>query len=395
MEEPHEHTVEMETHAAWLQVERPRIVRLCANLTGNSTVAEDLAQETLLHAWQVRHRVYDAAGYPQWLSAIARHVCQRWRRKQTHDNTHSVSPDSKQTPSREPEVDFDLELELERNELATLLDRALALLPPETRTALIATYIHDLPVAELAERLGMPPGNVSVKLHRGKLALRRILTTTMREDAAAYGLIDPAENEWQTTRIWCPDCGERRLVGRFGPDRHLQLDCLGCQGMPRVVQYRSWMLERIWDMTPADLFAGIKGFKPAVNRLLAHLDTCYPDGLAGCTARCPWCETWAPLRLSHDTHQGNRDVQIVCPNCAHVCGISTVTAFAARTPAARAFWKHHGRIRTLPVREVEAGGPAFVVRFESIAGRASLDVILAQPTLEVMQVHGDTPTLSQ
>ncbi|MGI8968655.1 MAG: hypothetical protein ACR2GA_06090 [Chloroflexota bacterium] len=37
----------------------------------------------------------------------------------------------------------DLEVELEQSELATLLDHALTLLPPETRAGLVAHYIED------------------------------------------------------------------------------------------------------------------------------------------------------------------------------------------------------------------------------------------------------------
>jgi DNA-directed RNA polymerase specialized sigma24 family protein len=33
-------------------LERARLVRLCARLTGNIDVAEDLAQETLFEAWR-------------------------------------------------------------------------------------------------------------------------------------------------------------------------------------------------------------------------------------------------------------------------------------------------------------------------------------------------------
>ena len=55
----------------------------------------------------------------------------------------------------------------------------------------------------------------------------------------------------------------------------------------------------------------------------------------------------------------------------------------------QAFWREHGRIRTLPDRDVEAaGGPAIVSRFESATGSAKLEVVFARDTLEVIGVHG-------
>src|SRR3712207_5088723 len=62
--------------------ERHQLMRLCAWLTGDVDVAEDLAQETLLEAWRNAHKLRDPSGHAPWLAAIARHVCLRWRRRQ-------------------------------------------------------------------------------------------------------------------------------------------------------------------------------------------------------------------------------------------------------------------------------------------------------------------------
>ena len=84
--------------------------------------------------------------------------------------------------------DGNLELELERGELAHLLDQAMALLPPETRTILIERYINELPQAEVAARLGLSENLVAVRLHRGKLALRRVLSNELSQEMSSYGL---------------------------------------------------------------------------------------------------------------------------------------------------------------------------------------------------------------
>ena len=70
-------------------------------------------------------------------------------------------------------------------------------------------------------------------------------------------------------------------------------------------------------------------------------------------------------------------------------GIGNVHWRALELPAGLAFWRAHGRIRTLPDRDVEAaGGPAIVSRFESATGSARLEVVFARDTLEVIGVHG-------
>ncbi len=122
---------------------------------------------------------------------------------------------------------FDLEIELKRKELADLLDRALALLPPETRTALIEQYIEESPLAEIAASLGISLGTAAKRLQRGKLAFRRILTTVLKGDLAPY-LITKTGDGWEETPLWCSLCGQQRLSARTTPENRLQLNCLRC-----------------------------------------------------------------------------------------------------------------------------------------------------------------------
>jgi RNA polymerase sigma factor (sigma-70 family) len=209
-----QHTIE-EASRFVLPEERAHLVRLCAAITGDRAVAEDLAQETLLEAWRHKHALRDQAQRAPWLSAIARNVCLRWRRKHWRDVTHLVQPyqsytmeDTKLADLEDVLAgDLDLEVELERKELVELLDRALALLPPETRAILIQCYVEESPLAEVAARLGSNAHAVSMRLQRGKLALRRVLTTTMRHEIAPYH--HPISTDvWEKTPLWCSYCGQ-------------------------------------------------------------------------------------------------------------------------------------------------------------------------------------------
>ena len=170
--------------------ERDRLVRLCAFLSNDPDAAEDLAQETMLEAWRHLHKLRDPEGYRRWLSAIARNVCLRHGRRRGRELPRLVRPDDR-TPPAAPDPadaladDFDLEVELERDELADLLDRALALLPAETRAVLVQRYVEESPHAEIAGRLGVSEDAVSMRLSRGKLALRRVLAADLAAAAAA------------------------------------------------------------------------------------------------------------------------------------------------------------------------------------------------------------------
>lgn len=219
-----------------LPSERPRLVRLCAQITGDGEAAEDLAQETLIEAWRHTHKLHDHEGRWLWLTAIARNVCRRWTRGHVREQIYRLQPlcDDHAAGSAVEDAAIDacdVVQELERDELAHLLDRALALLPAPTRQALVARYIEELPHTEVAERLGLSEGAMTMRLQRGKLALRQMLTTDLRDEAATYGIIIGDSAGWADTRLWCTECGQHHLIGRFvtdRPDTALTLRCPAC-----------------------------------------------------------------------------------------------------------------------------------------------------------------------
>jgi len=376
--------------AAILPLERAHLVRLCAQLTGTTQAAEDLAQETLAEAWRHADKLRDQEGVRLWLSAIARNVCRRWAHKQGRDAAHlapALATDTYDRPSAGARLvdDHDLTLDLEHDELADLLDRALAMLPATTGQALVQHYVDGLPQAEIAARLGVSEGTLAVRLYRGKLALRRVLATDLARDAATYGLGDAPADGWQQTRLWCPRCGQRRLVGQLEADRgSLVLRCPGCA---------HGATDLVTDTHITGLFAGIKGYKAAVTRLMSWTDRYYRPALPGQTVPCIRCARPALLRAEPPTDaptqpQG-RGVYVVCPVCAPPPpNTATLAELCLALPDGRQFWREHPRIRALPDYTVEAGGrAALVLPFESVREHARFDVICARDTYEVLHAH--------
>ena len=169
----------------WRDLDRARLVRLCAAVSGDRHAAEDLAQETLLEAWRIRRKLREPAGFEPWLSAIARNVCRRWARRLGRElPATSLGAET----FAEPRDVLDLEAELERTEMAELVDRALGALPAVSREAMRQRYVDDRSVTEIAHRTGSTPDAVSMRLARGRAHLRRSLAGDLRQEAESLGL---------------------------------------------------------------------------------------------------------------------------------------------------------------------------------------------------------------
>jgi RNA polymerase sigma-70 factor (ECF subfamily) len=139
----------------------------CLHLTGDPVRAEDVAQETLLRAWQHSEKLDEARGSVRsWLFTVARNiVIDEWRSKR-FQNERATD----QVPEPDNPVD----------QTDTLLQSwvvadAITQLSNEHRAVLLECYYRGRSVAEAARRLGVPEGTVKSRTHYALRALRLAL----------------------------------------------------------------------------------------------------------------------------------------------------------------------------------------------------------------------------
>lgn len=376
---------------------RPRLLRL-ARLQGvTSDAAEDIVQETLLEAWRVLGALRDPRRVDSWLDGICRNVCRRWlrrhaalvaRQQSLTEWHHRDTEDDDEALDLPDPLAFDPAEALTRQELARLLDRALAHLPAGAREPLVLRYISGLPIAEIALRLGLSTGAAEVRLHRARRDLRQVLRGRLRAEAEAFDLsldvvgADGTGTDRAPTRIWCPLCGAR----------HLEAEITWTTG---DVHYWCSTCGHLAGSEGPALVAGVRGYKPILSRVLVFLTNLYTRGLATGEAPCCSCGQIAgagplapdaPSQVIEET--GGMAVHIHCHACGADSGADIRRLSVDRIETQR-FWRAHPRIRTLPPRELEVQGIAAVaVSVESVTESARLDIIWARETLQVLRVHG-------
>jgi RNA polymerase sigma factor (sigma-70 family) len=376
-------TYDTNTIALWGEPERRRrLVRLCATISGDPAAAEDLAQETLLEAWRNAHKLRDPSGADRWLAAIARNVCLRWGRSRGRD-----LPATELDADLSPPDELDVEVELERTELVELLDRALSLLPAETRDVLVQRYVDDSPHADIAARLGVSEEAVSMRLTRGKLVLRRLLASDLRDEAAAHGLVDDA-SEWQETRVWCTECGNHKLVmRREAAPGGISFRCPVCQPNASELAAEFRLEFPVFERLVGDLVRPTSILKRVSDWSAGYF-------VAGARqVECTRCGRDALLRPhvreDVDPERGHRNGFVVsCERCGDVAW-SSISGIALARPELRAFRREHPRLRAVPVREVD-GGATLVLRYEDALGASGVDVLFERDTLRLIELHGPT-----
>lgn len=150
-----------------------RIVTFVQALTGNAADAEDVAQEVFVRAHRALGRFRGDSLFRTWLYTIAgnaarSHYAARARRQPVWEDSGADATLAFDPPDPAPDV----ETTLGRRQA---IERALAELPEDLRTAVLLRDVHGLEYKEIAEAMNIPMGTVESRIFRGRQRLRKAL----------------------------------------------------------------------------------------------------------------------------------------------------------------------------------------------------------------------------
>ncbi len=155
--------------------ERP-IYALAYRTIGREEDARDVCQETFLRAFRALPAFRGQAKFSSWLYRIALNLCRDWMRRerrapvvQAPEETDLLDLAAATEPSESIE---DLVV---RKDMTRRVERAMASLPEEQRTAIVLKEYHGLTFQEIADLAGCPLSTVKTRVYQGLSVLRREL----------------------------------------------------------------------------------------------------------------------------------------------------------------------------------------------------------------------------
>ena len=158
-----------------LRWERP-IYALAYRVIGREEDARDVCQETFLRAFRALNGFRGQAKFSSWLYRIALNLSRDWVRKERRTPVIQAPEELEvleMAAVREPTPS--VEDLVARRELTRVVERAMARLPEEQRTAIILKEYHELTFQEIADLVGCPLSTVKTRLYQGLSVLRREL----------------------------------------------------------------------------------------------------------------------------------------------------------------------------------------------------------------------------
>jgi RNA polymerase sigma-70 factor (ECF subfamily) len=171
-------------HEAFYDLVRPyeRAIYFAAmGVLNNSADAEEVAQESVLKAFNGLVRFRFEAKFSTWLIQITINEARAKLRKERRHLYESVDEQKKEDESGDYRPkDFadwrDIPSEeLQRKELREALKRAMATLDPKYREVLVLRDVQHLSIVETAKALGITEASVKTRLLRARLQMRDAL----------------------------------------------------------------------------------------------------------------------------------------------------------------------------------------------------------------------------
>jgi RNA polymerase sigma-70 factor (ECF subfamily) len=155
---------------------------MALSLLHNEAEAEDAAQEAFIKAYRALGRFRSEARFSTWLISIVLNEARGRLRNKKPGLTDSIDDTTERsvTPAQLTDWREIPSVSLERQEIRTLIRRALAELPLAYREVFVLRELEERNVQETAETLGITTASVKMRLHRARMMLQKQLAPQLK-----------------------------------------------------------------------------------------------------------------------------------------------------------------------------------------------------------------------
>jgi len=154
-----------------------RILRLVRGMVPRADV-EDVAQEAFLKAFRKLHLFDGRSAFYTWIYRITANTAMDWRKKENR-RRHAPLPESPEGEDRVEASAVGPATRAIQRELGTIIDQAIADLPPRYHEILLLREMRGLSYEQIAEELQISKGTVESRLFRARERLREKLRPWM------------------------------------------------------------------------------------------------------------------------------------------------------------------------------------------------------------------------
>lgn len=150
------------------------VYRIALRWTGRDDIAADLGQQAFLLAFESLVRLKEHGSFRSWVASIVVNCCRDWQ-KDLRRNVEGMEDDTVIESSPYAARIAGPQEGAERAELRGNLERALALLRPIYREAIILKDVEGFSFEEMERIAGTNQANLKMRVARARVAMRETL----------------------------------------------------------------------------------------------------------------------------------------------------------------------------------------------------------------------------
>ncbi|MGJ8657581.1 MAG: RNA polymerase sigma factor [Akkermansiaceae bacterium] len=160
-----------------VELHQNAVIGTVAKMLGNSSEAEDIAQQVFIRLWKSAPRYEVKAKFTTFLYTITRNLVFNETKRKQRKKEHSLEEQEENSFTQlEDKVASCPDEEILQAELKSEVDKAIQSLPEKQRLAVILRRYENMPYEQIADVLELSVSAVKSQLFRARNALRESLS---------------------------------------------------------------------------------------------------------------------------------------------------------------------------------------------------------------------------